>query len=101
MGERARRRLARRSATWAAVVVWAAGAAWAQEPRYEDARPPSAPPGFEPVDVREEVQQQQREQARELLEQAEIDRYYRTLTPETRIRARYGSATWDLYDPYH
>jgi hypothetical protein len=26
---------------------------------------------------------------------------YRRLTAEPGLRARYGSATWNLYEPYH
>ena len=94
---RDRRRLA--GLGTAAALAWA-GAAGAQS-RHEDARPPERPPGFEPVDVEQEVQERQAERRQELESQAEVDMRYRYASPERDLRARYGSATWNLYEPYH
>ena len=71
------------------------------EKRHQDAVPSGAPPGFEPVDVSAEVSEIRRRNAREMQRQVDADAYYRRVTAEDRIRARYGSPTWNLYDPLH
>ncbi len=69
--------------------------------QHEDAVPSGRLPGFEPVDIAEEMEQIQRRKQRELEQQVDADRHYRTVSSEPRLRARYGSATWNLYEPYH
>ena len=71
------------------------------EQRYEDATPSGIPPGFEPVDVSEDMPRIEERRRREM--QRDVDREFegRHVTPERRIRARYGGATWNLYDPFH
>lgn len=69
--------------------------------RHEDAVPSGAPPGFEPVDVSEDVAKIQRRNNRAMADQVNADAHYRRVTAEDRIRARYGSATWNLYEPHH
>jgi hypothetical protein len=71
-----------------------------EQERHEDAVPSGAPPGFEPVDVEEEVSEIRRREVRKMEEQVDADIHYRRVTAEQRIRARYGSATWNLYEPY-
>ena len=67
---------------------------------FEDAVP-SVPPGFEPVDVSVEVEQIRARKARELEQQVGTEMYWRRVTPERRMRARYGAATWNMYEPFH
>jgi len=69
-------------------------------PQARDAVPDGVPPGFEPVDVREEVDEIEREQVRKLEEQVDIEMHYQSASPERMLRARYGGATWNLYEPY-
>ncbi|MDJ0852425.1 MAG: hypothetical protein QNK04_28980 [Myxococcota bacterium] len=69
--------------------------------RHQDAVPSGAPPGFEPIDVSGEVAQIQRRNTRAMERQVDADIHYRRVTAEHRIRARYGAATWNLYDPLH
>ncbi len=69
--------------------------------RHQDAVPSGAPPGFEPVDVSQEVSEIRRRNNRAMARQVDADAHYRRVTSEDRIRARYGSATWNLYDPLH
>ena len=78
----------------------AAGAVQGQQ-RYEDASPSGIPPGFEPVDVSEDMQRIENRRQREMEQQVDRDIHYRYATPERRIRARYGGATWNMYDPFH
>lgn len=70
------------------------------EAAHTDAVPSARPPGFEPVDVQEEVEAIRAKELRELERQVDADAYYRNITAEQRIRARYGGATWNLYEPY-
>lgn len=72
----------------------------AQEQQHRDAVPQAVPEGYEPVDVSEEVRQIEQRQHRELELQADRDVSGRYETPERRLRARYGGATWNLYEPY-
>jgi hypothetical protein len=67
---------------------------------HTDAVPSGREPGFEPVDVSKEMEEIRRRDARRMEEQVKADVYYRNVTPERRLRARYGSATWNLYEPY-
>ena len=69
--------------------------------QHDDAVPSGRRPGFEPMDISEEMEEIQRRQERELEQQVDADRHYRTVSSEPRLRARYGSATWNLYEPYH
>ena len=78
----------------------AAGAVRGQ-PRYEDGSPSSIPPGFEPVDISEDMRQIESRKQREMYRDVDMDLNYRYATPERRIRARYGGATWNMYDPFH
>ena len=71
------------------------------EKRYRDATPEGIPPGFEPVDVSSDMEVIRRREQRQIEREAEIDINARYVTPERRIRARYGGATWNLYDPFH
>jgi hypothetical protein len=87
----------RRACAVALVVLLLALPAGAQ--RHEDAVP-TIPPGFEPFDVGDEVHQIQAREVRQMEAQVDIDRHYRTITPETRIRSRYGFSTWNMYEPY-
>ena len=68
---------------------------------HSDAVPGALPPGYEVLDVSEEMEEIRRRDVRELEQQADVDARYRRVTPEARIRARYGSATWNLYEPHH
>ena len=70
-------------------------------PKHDDAVPSGRRPGFEPMDISEEMEQIQRREERELERQVDADRHYRTISSEPRMRARYGSATWNLYDTGH
>ena len=69
--------------------------------RHSDAVPTGRRPGFEPIDISEEMEQVRTRRARELERQVDADTYYRRATPERRMRARYGGATWNLYDAWH
>lgn len=71
-----------------------------QGQQHTDAVPSGRQPGFEPVDVSEEIEEIRSRELRQLEQQVEADVYYRNVTPERRLRARYGSATWNLYEPY-
>jgi hypothetical protein len=53
------------------------------------------------VDVGREVAEIEMRERRKIEQDAAVDMDYRYATPERRIRARYGGATWNLYDPYH
>lgn len=68
---------------------------------HSDAVPTGRRPGFEPMDISEEMEQVRTQRARELESQVDADAYYRRVTPERRMRARYGGATWNLYEPWH
>jgi hypothetical protein len=68
---------------------------------HQDAAPSGRPPGFEPVDVEEEVAEVRARETRALEQQVDIESDYRQMTAEPWLRARYGSATWSLYEPYH
>jgi hypothetical protein len=72
-----------------------------QQQQHRDAAPSGLPPGFEPVDVEEGVAEAQARETRELEQQVDAETDYRRLTAEPALRARYGSATWSLYEPYH
>ena len=104
-GAQARSR-ARRLATRAALAgLAAAGAlAWAGaalgQAQHEDAQPPRYPPGFEPVDVTQEVRERQRQDAERMQRDVDFATEARYTAPERRLRAQYGSATWNLYDPH-
>jgi hypothetical protein len=76
-----------------------AGAAFAQA-QHEDAQPPRYPPGFEPVDVTEEVRERQQQDAEKMERDVDFATRARYTAPEQRLRARYGSATWNLYEPH-
>lgn len=67
---------------------------------HEDAVPSGIPPGFEPVDVQEEVAEIRRRKVEKMARQVDADIHYRRVTSEQRIRARYGGPTWNLYGPY-
>ena len=69
--------------------------------RHSDAIPTGRRPGFEPMDISEEMEQVRTRRAQELERQVDADAYYRRVTPERRMRARYGAATWNLYEPWH
>ena len=92
-----RRRLAGLAA---AVALALAGAAGAQT-QHQDALPPKYPPGYEPVDVEAEVREKQAEDRQKLQSDVDFEMRARTTAPEARLRARYGSATWNLYEPSH
>ncbi len=80
------------------------GISGGEDPRggqHSDAVPGALPPGYEVMDVSEEMEQIRSREVRELEQQVDVDARYRTITPEARIRARYGSATWNLYEPHH
>jgi hypothetical protein len=98
-GAQARGRTRRVPGLAAAAAVVLAGAAFAQT-QHEDAQPPRYPPGFEPVDVTEEVQERQRQEQEQLARDVDFATEARYTAPERRLRARYGSATWNLYDPH-
>jgi hypothetical protein len=83
----------------AAASVALTGAAFAQT-QHEDAQPPRYPPGFEPVDVTEEVRERQQREAERMARDVDFETQARYTAPERRLRARYGSATWNLYDPH-
>jgi len=68
---------------------------------HTDAVPTTRPPGFEPVDISEEMEQVRARRTREMQRQVDADIHYRTISSEPRLRARYGGATWNLYEPYH
>lgn len=68
-------------------------------PQHDDAVPSGRRPGFEPVDISEEMEEIQQRQEREMEQQVDADRHYRTMSSEPRLRARYGAATWNLYEP--
>jgi hypothetical protein len=89
----------RRLGVLTGLAVALAGAAFAQA-QHEDARPPRFPPGFEAVDVTEEVRERQQEEAERLERDVDFSTRARYTAPERRLRARYGSATWNLYDPH-
>jgi hypothetical protein len=67
---------------------------------HTDAVPSARKPGFEPVDVSAEMEEIRSRDLRRMQEQVDAEAYYRHTTPERRLRARYGSATWNLYEPY-
>ena len=94
----------RRPALWLPIAFLALAVLLGISPgdkRHEDAVPSGAPPGFEPVDVSQEVSEIQRRNNRAMARQVDADAHYRRVTSEDRIRARYGSATWNLYEPMH
>jgi len=89
-------------AMWIASIGLAAMAGAVQgQPRYEDGTPSGVPPGFEPVDISEDMHRIESRRNREIQRDAQRDLDYRHVTPERRIRARYGGATWNMYDPFH
>ena len=97
------RRLATRTALAglaAAAAVALADAAFAQT-QHEDAQPPRYPPGFEPVDVTEEVRERQQQEAEKMERDVDFSTRARYTSAEQRLRARYGSATWNLFDQNH
>ena len=69
--------------------------------RHSDAIPTGRRPGFEPMDISEEMEQVRSRRVQEMERQVDADAYYRRGTPERRMRARYGAATWNLYEPWH
>jgi hypothetical protein len=69
--------------------------------RYEDGTPSGIPPGFEPVDISEDMHQIEVRKQREMYNSIDRELDMRYVTPERRIRARYGGATWNMYDPFH
>lgn len=101
LDRQARHRGGRLRGLAAAGLLLATLPALAQERRYEDAVPEGVPPGFHPVDVGEEVGQIEARERRELEQQGAVDMDYRYATPERWIRARYGGATWNLYEPFN
>ena len=72
-----------------------------EESRYRDAAPSGVPEGFEPVDISEEMHNVEVRRQREMERDVERGMRARYDTPERRIRARYGGATWNMYDPFH
>ena len=64
-------------------------------------RPLAAPPGFEPVDISEDMHEIEVRKQREMYNSVDRELDMRYVTPERRIRARYGGATWNMYDPFH
>jgi hypothetical protein len=72
----------------------------AEDARHGDAVPGGVPPGYEAAEVDEEVAEVRARRVRELERQVDTEMYYRTATPERSLRARYGGATWNLYEPY-
>jgi hypothetical protein len=79
----------------------AVAAAVQGQQRYEDGSPSGIPPGFEPVDISGDMEQIDNRRQREMDQQVDREMYQRYDTPERRIRARYGGATWNMYDPFH
>jgi hypothetical protein len=71
----------------------------AEDARHSDAVP-GVPPGYQAAEVDEEVAEIRAQRVRELERQVDAERYYRTASPERSLRARYGGATWNLYEPY-
>ena len=55
--------------------------------RYEDAKPSGVPPGFEPVDVSEDMREIEARKQREMYNSVDRDLDMRYATPERRIRA--------------
>jgi len=89
-------------ATALLVLALAAGAGASQgQQQYEDGTPSGIPPGFEPVDISEDMHQIEVRKQREMYNSVDRDLDMRYVTPERRIRARYGGATWNMYDPFH
>jgi hypothetical protein len=84
----------------AAALTGGAGAVQGQQ-RYEDGAPSGIPPGFEPVDVSDDMHQIEARKQREMYNDVDRDLDWKYATPERRIRARYGGATWNMYDPFH
>jgi hypothetical protein len=93
--------VARRIAVGLAALLLLGITAEQQQPGHSDAVPTGRRPGFEPMDISEEMEQVRTRRARELERQADADTYYRRATPERRMRARYGGPTWNLYEPWH
>jgi hypothetical protein len=99
---RPRRRAARPAlAALAAACVLALTSAALAQTQHEDAQPPRYPPGFEPVDVTEEVRERQQQEAEKMERDVDFSTRARYTAPEQRLRARYGSATWNLYEQNH
>jgi len=75
------------------------GMAASQTPggRHEDAVPSAIPPGFKPMDVSAEVEQIRARETAKMAGDVDADIYYRRVTGEDRMRARYGSSTWNMY----
>ena len=85
---------------WLPGVAKVAGAT-DEQPRYRDAAPTGIPEGFEPVDISEEMHQVESQRTQEMYRDVDRGMRARYDTPERRIRARYGGATWNMYDPFH
>jgi hypothetical protein len=89
-------------ATLAVAFGLAAGSDASQgQQQYEDGTPSGIPPGFEPVDISEDMHEIEVRKQREMYNSVDRDLDMRYVTPERRIRARYGGATWNMYDPFH
>ena len=65
-----------------------------------DAVPTGRPEGMQVMDISADMERVRSRRMREMRQQVDADNHYRHVTAETRMRARYGAATWNMYEPH-